>query len=74
MCTICSDTSIDIEKPFKISAGPGAGKTRFLINHIRNVLSNSKRLNTVNNIACITYINPEELTFRQYIVFCIEIW
>lgn len=66
MCTICSDTSIDIEKPFKISAGPGAGKTRFLINHIRNVLSNSKRLNTVNNIACITYTNiaVEEIKTR----------
>ena len=42
MEAICSDTQIDIEKPFKISAGPGAGKTRFLINHIKNVLSNSK--------------------------------
>ena len=66
MCTICSDTSIDIEKPFKISAGPGAGKTKFLINHIRNVLSNSKRLNAVNNIACITYTNiaVEEIKTR----------
>ena len=51
MEAICSDTQIDIEKPFKISAGPGAGKTRFLINHIKNVLSNSKRLNSINNIA-----------------------
>lgn len=66
MEAICSDTQIDIEKPFKISAGPGAGKTRFLINHIRNVLSNTKRLNTVNNIACITYTNiaVEEIKTR----------
>lgn len=66
METICSDTQIDIEKPFKISAGPGSGKTRFLINHIKNVLSNSKRLNVVNNIACITYTNiaVEEIKTR----------
>lgn len=57
METICSDTQIDTEKPFKISAGPGAGKTKFLINHIKNVLSNSKRLNAANKIACITYTN-----------------
>ena len=66
MEAICSDTQIDIEKPFKISAGPGAGKTRFLINHIKNVLSNSKRLNSINNIACITYTNiaVEEIKTR----------
>lgn len=57
MTTISSDTLIEIEQPFKISAGPGAGKTRWLITHIRNVLSNSKRLNVINNIACITYTN-----------------
>lgn len=66
MQTICSDTQIDIEKPFKISAGPGAGKTRFLINHIKNVLSNSNRLNAANKIACITYTNiaVEEIKTR----------
>lgn len=66
METICSDTSIDIEKHFKISAGPGAGKTRWLINHIRNVLANSERLNAINNIACITYTNiaVEEIKTR----------
>jgi len=57
MTTISSDTLIEIEQPFKVSAGPGAGKTRWLITHIRNVLSNSKRLNVINNIACITYTN-----------------
>ena len=57
MSTISSDTLIDTEKHFKISAGPGAGKTRWLVNHIKNVLSNSTRLNSVNNIACITYTN-----------------
>lgn len=47
----------DIEHPFKVVAGPGAGKTRWLSNHIRNVLSNSVRLNKCRNIACITYTN-----------------
>jgi Superfamily I DNA and RNA helicases len=52
-----SDVKIDIEVPFKLCAGPGAGKTRFLINHINNILSNSKRLSKVRKIACITYTN-----------------
>ncbi len=31
-----SHETIDIEHPFKVNAGPGAGKTTWLINHIRN--------------------------------------
>lgn len=57
MCTIDSDSKIDIEKHFKVEAGPGAGKTRWLIHHINNVLADSNRLTCVNNIACITYTN-----------------
>lgn len=52
-----SDELIDIETNFKLCAGPGAGKTRFLINHIKNVLANSTRLTKVKKIACITYTN-----------------
>lgn len=47
----------DIEHHFKVVAGPGAGKTRWLSNHIKNVLTNSERLNKCRNIACITYTN-----------------
>jgi len=47
----------DIENHFKVVAGPGAGKTRWLCNHVRNVLSKSKRLNKCRKIACITYTN-----------------
>ncbi len=47
----------DIEHPFKVFAGPGAGKTRWLSNHIKNVLSKSQRLNKSRKIACITYTN-----------------
>lgn len=32
----------DVDCNFKIIAGPGAGKTYWLINHIKNVLKNSK--------------------------------
>ncbi|WP_406825432.1 UvrD-helicase domain-containing protein [Pedobacter sp. KACC 23697] len=47
----------DIEHHFKVLAGPGAGKTRFLVNHIKNILHNSERLKIQGKIACITYTN-----------------
>lgn len=47
----------DIEQHFRISAGPGAGKTHWLVQHIKNVLHNSKRLGKTRKIACITYTN-----------------
>ncbi len=52
-----SDELIDTEINFKLCAGPGAGKTRFLINHIKNVIAKSTRLTKVKKIACITYTN-----------------
>lgn len=48
---------INIEEHFKLVAGPGAGKTTFLCNHIRNILANSKRLSNSRKVACITYTN-----------------
>lgn len=57
MQIISAKTKIEIEQHFKVIAGPGAGKTTFLVNHIRNVLSNSKRLGKNRKIACITYTN-----------------
>ncbi|KAA6437078.1 ATP-dependent helicase [Dyadobacter flavalbus] len=55
--TIASDDAIDIEKPFKVKAGPGAGKTHWLVAHIKNVLTNSRRLGSYRKVACITYTN-----------------
>jgi len=52
-----SEDFINIEQHFKLVAGPGAGKTRFLINHLTNVRSNSKRLGKNRKIGCITYTN-----------------
>ena len=37
---ITSEQTIPIDEPFKVSAGPGAGKTHWLISHIKNVVSN----------------------------------
>lgn len=55
---IKSDNKIaDINRHFKVTAGPGAGKTYWLINHIKNVLHNSDKLHKTGKIACITYTN-----------------
>jgi len=48
---------IDIEQNFRVSAGPGAGKTYWLIEHVQNVLRRSRRLTKGRKIACITYTN-----------------
>ena len=52
-----SDSLIPIDKSFKLSAGPGAGKTYWLTQHIKNVIANSKKLETARRIACISYTN-----------------
>lgn len=64
--TISSNDVIDIEHPFKVKAGPGAGKTHWLANHIKHVLENSKRLGCYRKVACITYTNTavETITGR----------
>lgn len=55
--SITSDDLIPIEQHFRVSAGPGAGKTHWLINHIKNVLYTSSRLYKTRKVACITYTN-----------------
>jgi DNA helicase-2/ATP-dependent DNA helicase PcrA len=57
---------MDIERNFKIYAGPGSGKTTWLVSHLENVLKKSKRLGKTGRIACITYTNvaAEELINR----------
>ncbi|WBO93094.1 ATP-dependent helicase (plasmid) [Bacillus tropicus] len=57
MILISSEDKIDIEHHFKVSAGPGAGKTHWLVNHIKSTLKNSERLEKTRKIACITYTN-----------------
>jgi DNA helicase II / ATP-dependent DNA helicase PcrA len=57
MSVITSETPIPIEQHFKVNAGPGSGKTFWLIQHIKNVLQNSARLGRTRNVACISYTN-----------------
>jgi len=57
LITITSSDLIPIEQHFKVIAGPGAGKTHWLVNHIKNVVKNSVRLEKTRKIACITYTN-----------------
>ena len=55
---ITSDDRLpNTEHHFRIAAGPGAGKTHWLVNHIKNVLQDSTRLGKTRKIACITYTN-----------------
>lgn len=56
----------DIDSNFKIFAGPGAGKTTWLIEHLQYILKTSKRLYRTRKIACITYTNvaAEEIMSR----------
>jgi DNA helicase-2/ATP-dependent DNA helicase PcrA len=42
---------------FRIAAGPGAGKTHWLVNHIREVVANGTELAKFGKVACITYTN-----------------
>lgn len=65
--TINSDFKIpDIDNNFKVSAGPGAGKTYWLVNHIRNILHNSNELSITRKVACITYTNTAvETIYRR---------
>lgn len=57
MIEIRSNEEIDIEHNFRIAAGPGAGKTHWLITHIGTVVRNSRRLAKTGRVACITYTN-----------------
>lgn len=63
-------TMKDLDTHFKITAGPGAGKTYWLVKHIKNVLNNSTKLLSTSKIACITYTNVavEEIQHRLEVV------
>ncbi|WP_442508426.1 UvrD-helicase domain-containing protein [Novipirellula sp. SH528] len=53
-----SDESLlEIEHHFRVTAGPGSGKTHWLTNHIRDVTRRSDRLTSVSKIAVISHTN-----------------
>src|SRR5690554_1330813 len=56
----------NLETNFKVYAGPGAGKTSWLIEHLKRVVKKSDRLKRTRQITCITYTNvaAEELIER----------
>lgn len=60
-----SDSLIPVDLPFKVCAGPGAGKTHWLSTHIRNVLANSKKLGITKKIVCISYTNVGANTIME---------
>lgn len=62
---INAQTKLNIEQNFKVQAGPGAGKTEFLVNHITNVIQTSEKLERMKKIACITYTNTAAQTVLQ---------
>ena len=56
--TISSDQILDdVEHHFRVTAGPGAGKTHWLVNHIRQVARIGKRLTPCSRIGVISYTN-----------------
>lgn len=62
---IHSDTVLkDIEHHFRVLAGPGAGKTYWLVNHVQNVVRTSQRLSAVSRVACISYTNTAVTELR----------
>jgi DNA helicase-2/ATP-dependent DNA helicase PcrA len=64
---LASDDPLETtERPFRVFAGPGAGKTHWLVGHIRHVAAVSPRLIGGARIACISYTNVavEEIRSR----------
>ena len=57
--------NIPIDENFKLIAGPGAGKTTFLVNHIKNVIKTSDKLKNGRKILCITYTNVAVDTIKE---------
>jgi len=47
----------DFDHHFRVLAGPGAGKTYWLVNHVRNVIRKSRRISPSSYVACISYTN-----------------
>lgn len=55
--TIHSEDVQDFNTCIKVMAGPGAGKTHWLIGQIKYILSKAKDLGLSRKVGCITYTN-----------------
>jgi DNA helicase II / ATP-dependent DNA helicase PcrA len=54
---ISSDSTLPVDRHLHITAGPGAGKTYWLVGHIKNVLSTAGMLHATARVAVISYTN-----------------
>jgi len=45
---ISSHENININQNFLVSAGPGSGKTEFLVNHIHHIIKGERKISCVN--------------------------
>lgn len=70
--SITSESLIHVDAPFKVHAGPGAGKTYWLAKHINNVVNNSRRLGVTRKVACISYTNVGADTIYNRLHKCIS--
>src|SRR5438132_10773835 len=58
MITIASDSLlIAPDRSARVIAGPGAGKTYWLVEHTKNILRRSAKLHSNGRIAIISYTN-----------------
>ena len=65
-----SDELIDIENHFKLIAGPGAGKTKFLTNHINNIIGNSARLGISKKVVSISVESSNRTGYSFQLIRC----
>lgn len=70
--TIASDALIAMDQHFRVAAGPGAGKTHWLVLNIKNILQNSNKLGRTKKIACITYTNVAVDTILRRLDFIVD--
>lgn len=54
---IHSEDVLNVNQNIKVLAGPGAGKTYWLIGHIKYILSTAEDLGLYKKVGCITYTN-----------------
>src|ERR1035438_5422570 len=66
MTAITSDTLLlNTDRHARVDAGPGAGKTYWIAEHVGNVLQRSKKIHSHARIAVISYTNIAADELRQ---------
>src|SRR5690625_899930 len=60
-------TPQQLKNHFKVMAGPGAGKTYFLVENIKNIIKTSPRIKKFSKrkLLCITYTNTAVNEIKQ---------